>query len=178
VLRRPAPSSATSANRGLERRGFRDFRGAEPDTAVQVGPVRPRTVPAAFRVARYPGDEGPEVGHVLQGSRSVYFADDTDVNPEIAELSGVDLALLSVAGFIAGIEEMPFISHAHGSFFARASAKAHRAGGKNGLGGITGTRAPKPPKYMAGRSPIGHRGFAKAAKRSYNSLVRIGRGQS
>jgi hypothetical protein len=79
---------------------------------------------------------GPAVGHVLQGSRSVYFADDTDVNPEIAELSGVDLALLPVASFIAGIEEMPFISHAHGSLLARASAKAHRAVEKNGIGGI------------------------------------------
>jgi hypothetical protein len=61
--RNTARAAAASAvlrhlgNRGLEGRGFRDVRGAEPDTAVQLGPVRVRAVPAAFRVARYPGDE-------------------------------------------------------------------------------------------------------------------------
>jgi L-ascorbate metabolism protein UlaG (beta-lactamase superfamily) len=42
---------------------------------------------------------GPALGYVLQGSRSVYFAGDTDIYPEMAELSGVDVALLPVAGW-------------------------------------------------------------------------------
>jgi L-ascorbate metabolism protein UlaG (beta-lactamase superfamily) len=42
---------------------------------------------------------GPALGYVLRGSRSVYFAGDTDLYPEMAELSGVDVALLPVAGW-------------------------------------------------------------------------------
>jgi L-ascorbate metabolism protein UlaG (beta-lactamase superfamily) len=84
----------------LERRGFRAVRGAEPNTTVQLGPVRVRAVPARHSGSRgTPGMKGPALGYVLQGSRSVYFAGDTDVYPEMAELSGVDVALLPVAGW-------------------------------------------------------------------------------
>jgi hypothetical protein len=40
------------AVRYLERKGFRDVRGAEPDTAVQLGPVRVRAVPARHSGSR------------------------------------------------------------------------------------------------------------------------------
>src|SRR5439155_928211 len=83
------------AVRYLERRGFRNVRGAEPDTAVQLGPVRVRAVLVRHSGSRgTPGMNGPALGYVLQGSRSVYFAGDTDVYPEMAELSGVDVALM------------------------------------------------------------------------------------
>jgi len=88
------------AVRYLERRGFRNVRGAEPDTAVQLGPVRVRAVLVRHSGSRgTPGMNGPALGYVLQGSRSVYFAGDTDVYPEMAELSGVEVALLPVAGW-------------------------------------------------------------------------------
>ena len=50
-------------------------------------PAAARVEDLSDEIARVVGgqDDGA-VGHVLQGSRSVYFADDTDVNPEIAEL--------------------------------------------------------------------------------------------
>jgi L-ascorbate metabolism protein UlaG (beta-lactamase superfamily) len=88
------------AVRYLERRGFSDVRGAKPGTAVQLGSVRVRAVQALHSGARgTPGMSGPALGYVLQGSRSVYFAGDTDLYPEMAELSGVDVALLPVAGW-------------------------------------------------------------------------------
>jgi L-ascorbate metabolism protein UlaG (beta-lactamase superfamily) len=88
------------AVRYLERRGFTDVRGAEQGTAVQLGSVRVRAVQALHSGSRgTPGMSGPALGYVLQGSRSVYFAGDTDLYPEMAELSGVDVALLPVAGW-------------------------------------------------------------------------------
>jgi L-ascorbate metabolism protein UlaG (beta-lactamase superfamily) len=107
VPRRPAPSSATSATEA--------WRSEASETSAALSRTRPYSWDPLDSVLcpRHSGwrgspGNGPAAGHVLQGSRSVYFADDTDVNPEIAELSGVDLALLPVGSFIAGIEEMPF----------------------------------------------------------------------
>jgi len=42
---------------------------------------------------------GPALGYVLEGSESVYFAGDTALDPEMAESSGADVALLPVAGW-------------------------------------------------------------------------------
>jgi L-ascorbate metabolism protein UlaG (beta-lactamase superfamily) len=88
------------AVRYLERRGFMDVRGVEPGTVVRFGPVKVRAVRAQHSGSRgTPGMSGPALGYVLQGSESIYFAGDTDVYPEMAELSGVDVALLPVAGW-------------------------------------------------------------------------------
>lgn len=84
----------------LERRGFTDVHGAEPGTVVRLGAVSVRAVHARHSGSRgTPGMSGPALGYVLEGSESVYFAGDTDLGPEMAESSGVDVALLPVAGW-------------------------------------------------------------------------------
>ena len=50
------------------------------------------------------GHEASAVGYVVRGSRSVYFAGDTDLFPAMAELAGsVDIALLPVGGWGPGL---------------------------------------------------------------------------
>jgi L-ascorbate metabolism protein UlaG (beta-lactamase superfamily) len=84
----------------LERRGFTDVHGAEPGTVVPLGSVSVRAVHARHSGSRgTPGMSGPALGYVLEGSESVYFAGDTALDPEMAESSGADVALLPVAGW-------------------------------------------------------------------------------
>jgi L-ascorbate metabolism protein UlaG (beta-lactamase superfamily) len=45
------------------------------------------------------GARAPAFGYLIEGTRRVYFAGDTDLFPELAELAPVDLALLPVAGW-------------------------------------------------------------------------------
>jgi len=88
------------AVRSLERSGFRDVRGAAPGTKLKLGAVKVRAVHAQHSGSRgTPRMSGPALGYLLQGSLSVYFAGDTDIFPEMAELGGVDVALLPVAGW-------------------------------------------------------------------------------
>jgi L-ascorbate metabolism protein UlaG (beta-lactamase superfamily) len=84
----------------LERRAFTNVRGAAEGLVVHLGPVEVRAIHAQHPGSRgTPGMNGPALGYVLKGSESVYFAGDTDIFPEMAELSGVDVALLPVAGW-------------------------------------------------------------------------------
>jgi L-ascorbate metabolism protein UlaG (beta-lactamase superfamily) len=45
------------------------------------------------------GTKAPSLGFLVRGSRTVYFAGDTDVFPGMAELGPVDLALLPISGW-------------------------------------------------------------------------------
>jgi L-ascorbate metabolism protein UlaG (beta-lactamase superfamily) len=84
----------------LHRFGFTDVRGVEAGTDASFGPVQVHAVHAQHSVV--PGASrivGPALGYVVEGSASVYFAGDTDVYPEMSELSGTDVALLPVAGW-------------------------------------------------------------------------------
>jgi L-ascorbate metabolism protein UlaG (beta-lactamase superfamily) len=84
----------------LERRGFTNVRGAEEGLVVHLGPVEVRATHAQHPGSRgTPGMKGPALGYLLKGSESVYFAGDTDIFPEMTELSGLDVALLPVAGW-------------------------------------------------------------------------------
>jgi L-ascorbate metabolism protein UlaG (beta-lactamase superfamily) len=88
------------AVRYLERRGFAAVSGVEQGTVVQLGALKVRAVHAQHAGSRgTPGMSGPALGYLLESSESVYFAGDTDVFPEMADLSGVDVALLPVAGW-------------------------------------------------------------------------------
>jgi L-ascorbate metabolism protein UlaG (beta-lactamase superfamily) len=84
----------------LRRRGFTEVRAADVGTVVSVGPIEIRAVHAKHPGARgTPWLKGPALGYLVRGSESIYFAGDTDVFPEMSELSGVDVALLPVAGW-------------------------------------------------------------------------------
>ena len=83
----------------LTKRGFEDVTELEPGDEHAVGAVTVRATYADHPGARMRGSSGIAVGYVLEGSRRVYFAGDTDVFPEMAELGPVDCALLPIWGW-------------------------------------------------------------------------------
>jgi L-ascorbate metabolism protein UlaG (beta-lactamase superfamily) len=84
----------------LRRRGFTAVQGVAEGSAARVGPVTVRAVPARHAGSRgLPWFRGPALGYVVEGPASVYFAGDTDIFPEMANLAGADVALLPVAGW-------------------------------------------------------------------------------
>lgn len=91
----PDPAAAWLRRRGLRR--ARDLRRGETTT---FDGVRVRAVPALHDSHRVPfGPVADAIGYVVAGSRSVYFAGDTDLFDEMAELKEIDVALLPVAGW-------------------------------------------------------------------------------
>jgi L-ascorbate metabolism protein UlaG (beta-lactamase superfamily) len=85
----------------LSRKGFREVEELRVGESSAVGPVLVTAVPAEHDGNRRPfGDRGEAVGFLIEGSRSVYFAGDTDLYEEMAEhLQAPDLALLPVWGW-------------------------------------------------------------------------------
>jgi L-ascorbate metabolism protein UlaG (beta-lactamase superfamily) len=90
----------TGAGPLLTRAGFRRLDELLPGESMELGDVRLEATPAEHQGTRRPG--GPVVrplGFVARAGRSVYFAGDTDLFDEMAELGPVDVALLPVAGY-------------------------------------------------------------------------------
>jgi L-ascorbate metabolism protein UlaG (beta-lactamase superfamily) len=81
--------------------GFGHVAEIAAGAAIDVGGVRIQAVPALHSGFRPPlGPTAPAIGFVLRGTRSVYFAGDTDLFEGMADLGGpVDLALLPVWGW-------------------------------------------------------------------------------
>ena len=106
AVRRSGPIIAPVSARGwLEARGLGPVTEVAADDEVGVGAVTVRAVPAVHDGRRWPlGPAPPPVGFLIRGSRSVYFAGDTDVFDGMAELRGsVDVALLPVWGWGRGV---------------------------------------------------------------------------
>jgi L-ascorbate metabolism protein UlaG (beta-lactamase superfamily) len=84
----------------IRRRGFRFVREVVAGDEVEVGALRVRVTHAehasGYRVGT--GRTQP-VGYVIDGTRSVYFAGDTDLFAGMGELGRLDAALLPVAGW-------------------------------------------------------------------------------
>lgn len=90
----------TGAGGLLRRRGFRFVREVTAGDEVDVGALRIRVTHAEHAAARRPGTgKTLPVGYVIVGTRSVYFAGDTDLFPGMGDLGRVHLALLPVAGW-------------------------------------------------------------------------------
>lgn len=90
----------TGAGGLLRRRGFRFVREVAAGDEVDVGAVRIRVTHAEHAAARRPGTgKTLPVGYVVAGTRSVYFAGDTDLFAGMGDLGPVHLALLPVAGW-------------------------------------------------------------------------------
>lgn len=103
-LRRLDPGAtvvaALGASRWLRRLG-RPVVELSPGDEVQIGDVAVRAVPAVHsgRRAPFPAP-GAAVGFVVEGTRRVYFAGDTEVFPGMARLAGaLDAALVPVWGW-------------------------------------------------------------------------------
>ena len=82
--------------------GFDDVHELGPDGQVTVAGVEVRAVPAVHRGGRGPHSRvaSDAMGLVLSaGGRSVYFAGDTDYYEAMADLAGVDVALLPIWGW-------------------------------------------------------------------------------
>ena len=82
-------------------RGLRDVRDLRAGEATGVGGLRITATPADHSSARRPlGPRANPIGYLIQGSRSAYFAGDTDLFPGMADLRGLaELALLPVWGW-------------------------------------------------------------------------------
>ena len=71
---------------------------------TNVGELTIGAVPALHDGRRYPfGKEISANGYTVTGSRSVYFAGDTDYFEAMNELAGADVALLPVSGWGAKV---------------------------------------------------------------------------
>lgn len=88
------------AGRLLEGLGYRAVSELRPGDSVAVGPITVTAVEADHpNTGRFERD-GEAIGFLLEGSRSVYFAGDTDLFDGMRELApGLDLALLPIWGW-------------------------------------------------------------------------------
>lgn len=91
--------------RWLEQRGFEHVEEMTAGRETWVGAVRVRATHAAHEGRRLPfGPAAPALGYLVEGSSACYFAGDTDIFDEMAELPGVldtplSAALLPVGGW-------------------------------------------------------------------------------
>ena len=81
--------------------GLGPVEEVEPGDLLTIDRVRFEVVMAEHSGRREPfGPEGPAIGCVVAGSRTIYFPGDTDVFPGMADLTGrLDVALLPVWGW-------------------------------------------------------------------------------
>jgi L-ascorbate metabolism protein UlaG (beta-lactamase superfamily) len=106
AVRRAGPIVAPqSAGAWLQARGVGPVTEAALGVEVGVGPVTVTAVPAVHDGRRWPRGPAPApIGFLIRGSRSIYFAGDTDLFPEMADLRGsVDVALIPIWGWGHGV---------------------------------------------------------------------------
>jgi L-ascorbate metabolism protein UlaG (beta-lactamase superfamily) len=85
----------------LGSKGVVEVRELRPGGVASIGSLEVAAVPATHDRRRRPlGPAADPIGYVVRGSRCVYFAGDTDLDPAMAELRGsVDVALVPVSGW-------------------------------------------------------------------------------
>ena len=85
---------------GKTLRGFERVTEVEPGSVLEVNGLKIRVAEAEHDGRRRGmGAPVPAVGYVLDGSRSVYFAGDTDLFDGMRDLAPVDVALLPIWGW-------------------------------------------------------------------------------
>jgi L-ascorbate metabolism protein UlaG (beta-lactamase superfamily) len=88
------------ASRLLRKRGFTALSELGVGEEIRIGAVTVRGTPADHDAGRMPmGMRADPIGHLIQGSRSVYFAGDTDLFEGIGELGPVDVGLIPIWGW-------------------------------------------------------------------------------
>ena len=85
----------------LAREGFTNIEEVRAGDFTSIGSVSVRVTHADHHGARYPfGPEADTVGYLFHGAKSVYFAGDTDIFPEMSDIHhDLDVALLPVWGW-------------------------------------------------------------------------------
>jgi L-ascorbate metabolism protein UlaG (beta-lactamase superfamily) len=99
--RDPAIFVPAGAGTWMRAAGFGDVREIAVGESASVGDVVVRAVPAVHSGFRPPlGPTAPPLGFVVHGSRSVYFAGDTDLFEGMGQLGEpIDVALIPVWGW-------------------------------------------------------------------------------
>jgi L-ascorbate metabolism protein UlaG (beta-lactamase superfamily) len=88
----------------LRKRRFESVLEVEVGETLAIGSLRIRAVHADHDASRGPfGASADPVGYVISGSKSIYFAGDTDLFDEMAELGPVDVALVPIWGWGPGL---------------------------------------------------------------------------
>jgi L-ascorbate metabolism protein UlaG (beta-lactamase superfamily) len=84
----------------LRRKSFGTVTEVEAGDEHAIGAVSIRATPAVHPSTRRPfGLRAEPIGYVIEGSRSVYFAGDTDVFEGMVALGPVDVALVPIWGW-------------------------------------------------------------------------------
>jgi L-ascorbate metabolism protein UlaG (beta-lactamase superfamily) len=84
----------------LERKGFTSVTELAVGEELRVGSLAIRTTPALHDARRgLAGRRAEPMGYVIDGSRSVYFAGDTDLFDGMAALGPIDIALVPIWGW-------------------------------------------------------------------------------
>ena len=88
----------------LRKRRFESVLDVEVGETFSIGSLQIRAVHADHDGSRGPfGASADPVGYVISGSKSVYFAGDTDLFDGMAELGPVDVALVPIWGWGPGL---------------------------------------------------------------------------
>jgi len=78
----------------------RDVREVSAGDTLELAGVRVRAVPAVHDGRRLPLTRAAEtLGYVIESRRRVYFAGDTEIFDEMADLRGLDVALVPIWGW-------------------------------------------------------------------------------
>ena len=88
----------------LRKRRFESVLEVEVGETFSIGSLRVRAVQAEHDGSRGPfGATAKPVGYTITGSKSLYFAGDTDLFEEMRELGPVDVALVPIWGWGPGL---------------------------------------------------------------------------
>jgi L-ascorbate metabolism protein UlaG (beta-lactamase superfamily) len=88
----------------LRKRKFESILEVEEGETLSIGELSIRAVPAEHDRSRGPfGASAEPIGYVISGSKSIYFAGDTDLFDEMRELGPVDLGLVPIWGWGPGL---------------------------------------------------------------------------
>lgn len=88
----------------LRKRRFESVLEVEVGEVLAIGQLQVRAVPAEHDGSRSPvGASADPVGYVISGSKSIYFAGDTDLFDGMSELGPVDVGLLPIWGWGPGL---------------------------------------------------------------------------
>jgi L-ascorbate metabolism protein UlaG (beta-lactamase superfamily) len=88
----------------LRKRKFESVIEVETGETIRIGELEIRAVPAEHDRSRGPfGASADPVGYVISGSKTIYFAGDTDLFDEMSELGPVDVGLVPIWGWGPGL---------------------------------------------------------------------------
>jgi L-ascorbate metabolism protein UlaG (beta-lactamase superfamily) len=88
----------------LRKRRFEAVVEVEQQESIRIGALEVRAVPAEHDGGRGPfGASAEALGYVVTGSKSVYFAGDTDLFDGMGELGPVDVGLVPIWGWGPGL---------------------------------------------------------------------------